>query len=101
VRDQRSIGRLANIESAGASNTFDEDNLIKLLNNMNIGDGTRIYCNETILTQMQIRLKDKNNVNYTQDNGDGLSGMPPMRFQGIPIRKIDREILLNTEAAIS
>lgn len=101
VRDPRAIGRLANIESAGASNTFDEDNLIALLNNMNIGDGARIYCNETILTQMQIRLKDKNNVNYTQDNGDGLSGMPPMRFQGIPIRKIDREILVNTEAAIS
>ena len=53
------------------------------------------------MTQMQIRLKDKNNVNYTMDSGDGLSGMPLMRFQGIPIRKIDREILLNTEAAIS
>jgi hypothetical protein len=101
VRDPRSIGRLANIETAGAANTFDEDNLITLVNNMNIGEGARIYCNETILTQMQIRLKDKNNVNYTQDSGDGLSGMPPMRFQGIPIRKIDREILVNTETAIS
>ena len=101
VRDPRAIARLANIESAGASNTFDEDNLIALLNNMNTGPGTRIYCNETILTQMQIRLKDKNNVNYTADGGDGLSGMPPIRFNGVPIRKIDREILVNTEAAIS
>ena len=101
IRDPRAIGRLANIETAGASNTFDEDNLIKLLNNMNVNEGTRLYVNETILTQMQIRLKDKNNVNYTQDSGDGLSGMPPMRFQGIPIRKIDREILVNTETAIS
>ena len=101
IRDPRAIARLANIESAGATNTFDEDDLIALVNNMNTGPGTRIYVNETIMTQMQIRLKDKNNVNYTQDGGDGLSGMPLMRFQGIPIRKIDREILLNTEAAIS
>ena len=101
VRDPRSIGRLANIETAGATNTFDEDNLITLLNNMNIGEGARIYVNETILTQMQIRAKDKTNINYTFDNGDGLSGMPPMRFNGVPIRKIDREVLLNTEAAIS
>lgn len=101
VRDPRAIARLANIESAGATNNFDEDNLIAILNNMNTGPGTRIYCNETILTQMQIRLKDKNNVNYTPDSGDGLSGMPPIRFQGIPIRKIDREILVNTETAIT
>ena len=101
IRHPRALGRLANIESAGASNTFDEDDLIALVNNMVTGPGTRIYCNETIMTQMQIRLKDKTNVNYTADMGDGLSGMPLMRFQGIPIRKIDREILLNTESAIS
>jgi hypothetical protein len=101
VRDPRAIGRLANIESAGAANTFDEDNLIALLNNMNTGPSTRIYVNETILTQMQIRLKDKNNVNYTADDGDGLSGQPPLKFNGFPIRRIDREVLLNTEAAIS
>ena len=101
VRDPRAIARLANIESSGTSNTFDEDDLIALVNNMNVGPGTRMYVNDTIMTQMQIRLKDKNNVNYTMDGGDGLSGMPLMRFQGIPIRKIDREILLNTETAIS
>lgn len=100
VRDPRAIARLANIESAGASNTFDEDDLIALLNNMNTGPGTRIYCNETILTQMQIRSKDKANVNYTP-GGSALSGEPPIYFQGVPIRKIDREILLNTETAIA
>ena len=101
VRDPRAIGRLANIETSGSTNTFDEDNLITLINNLRTGPGTRIYVNETILTQMQIRLKDKNNVNYTMDSGDGLSGQPPMRFQGLPIRKFDREILLNTETAIT
>jgi hypothetical protein len=100
VRDPRSIGRLANIESSGASNTFDEDNLITLLNNMTKGPGTRIYCNETILTQMQIRAKDKANIYYTP-GGNALSGEPPLYFNGVPIRQIDREILLNTETAIS
>jgi hypothetical protein len=101
VRHPRAIGRLANIETAGASNLFDEDDLIALINNMVTGPGTRLYVNETVMTQMQIRLKDKANVNYTSDSGDALSGAPLMRFQGIPIRKIDREILLNTETAIA
>lgn len=101
VRDPRAIGRLANIETSGTSNTFDEDNLITLLNNMKVGPGTRLYVNETILTQMEIKLKDKSNVNYTADSGEGLAGQPMLRFRSIPIRKIAREILLNTESAIS
>jgi Major capsid protein GP7 len=100
VRDPRAIGRVANIESAGSSNTFDEDDLITLLNNMNTGPGTRIYCNETIMTQMQIRAKDKANIYYTP-GGNALSGEPLMYFQGVPIRHFSREILLNTESAIA
>jgi hypothetical protein len=100
VRNPRSIGRVANIEVSGGSNYFDEDDLITVLNNMDTGPGTRIYCNESILTQMQIRAKDKNNVYYTP-GGNALSGEPPMYFQGVPIRQIAREILLNTETAIS
>jgi len=100
VRHPRAITRYANIESAGADNTFNEDDLISLINNMVKGPGTRMYCNETILTQMQIRAKDKNNVYYTP-GGNALSGEPPLYFNGIPIRQFDREILLNTETAIS
>ncbi len=68
---------------------------------MKIGAGTRIYCNETIKTQMEIMLKDKTNVNYTADKGDGLGGEPMLKFRGIPVRKIDSAILLDTETAIS
>lgn len=100
VRHPRAIGRVANIEFSGSDNTFNEDDLITLTNNMVKGAGTRIYCNETILTQMQIRSKDKNNVYYTP-GGNALSGEPPMYFNGIPIRVIDREILHNAEDAIS
>ncbi len=101
VKDPRCMGRLANIETSGASNLFDEDNLIKILNRMKTNEGTRIYCNDTVLSQMQIKLKDKNNVNYSSGQGNGLSGEVPIYFQGIPVRKIAREILLNTEDAIS
>jgi hypothetical protein len=100
VRDPRAIIRYANIESAGADNTFNEDDLIKLTNAWNKGPGSRLYVNDTILSQMQIRAKDKSNIYYTP-GGNALSGEPPLYFNGIPIREISREILLNTEDAIS
>lgn len=99
VKNPKSIGRIANIESAGAANIFDEDDLITLLNRMTKSQGLRIYCNETIMTQAQIRLKDKANVNWSVQQG--LSGVPFMAFQGIPVRKIDSQILLNTESTLT
>lgn len=101
VEDNRCLGRLANIETSGAVNTFDEDKLIELIGNMVVGEGTVIYCNETILTQMRIRMKDKQNIYFTPGKGAGLFGEPVMFFDNIPIRKIDSSILLNTESAIS
>ena len=100
VSDPRSIARLANIESAGASNLFDEDNLITLLGRFPMsGRGCVIYANSTVKTQMQIAIKDKTNVNYTADGGDGLSGMPLLRFQGFVVRKSDA--IINTETDVS
>lgn len=101
IEDPRCVGRIANIETAGASNLFNEDLLIQLLNRMKLGAGARIYCNETIKTQMEIALKDKSNVNYTANAGEGLIGEPVLRFRGIPVRKIDSSILLDTETAIT
>ena len=100
VKDTRSIARLANIESAGTTNIFDEDNLITLINRMPMNArNVVIYANATVKTQMQIALKDKTNVNYTADSGDGLSGAPLLRFQGLPIRKVDA--IKITEAALT
>ena len=99
VRNPRCIGRFANIESSGSSDIFDEDDLITLLNNMKTGPSTRIYVNQTIQTQAEIRLKDKTNVYWTSANG--IDGVPFLSFRGIPVRKIDKSILLNTETAIT
>lgn len=99
VEDPRCLGRYANIETAGSSNLFDEDNLIRLINRMKTGPGTAIYANETIKTQMDILAKDKNNIRFTINTV--LSGEPVTSFLGIPIRKIDSQILLDTEDAIA
>lgn len=99
VKNPRCIGRVANIETSGSSNIFDEDNLITLLENMEVNENTRIYCNQTIITQARIKLKDKNNVHWAPMQG--LGGLPFLTFDEIPVRKIDKSILLNTETAIS
>ena len=97
VKNSKSIGRIANIESASASNIFDEDNLITLLNRMTMGPGRRIYANQTVLTQMEIRAKDKTNINY--GSIEGLAPGPVLSFKGVPVRLCEQLII--TEAALS
>ncbi|MDD3545964.1 MAG: hypothetical protein PHG96_11505 [Kiritimatiellae bacterium] len=97
VHDDRCIQRICNIESAGSSNTFDENDLITALNRLPYGGvGATIYCNQTIKTQMDIRAKDKTNVNYTP--GEAF-GRPVTFFRGVPVRKVDA--ILDTETALS
>jgi hypothetical protein len=99
-RNPRNMARLANIETTGTSNIFDEDNLIKLLNRMpQRGKGAKLYCNQTVFTQMEIKLKDKTNVNYTASKGEGLAGEQVMHFRGCPIKLVEQ--ILDTEAAIT
>ncbi len=100
IEDERCLGRVCNIESSGSTNSFNEDKLIEVINVLPFdAQGAVIYCNKTMKTRMQILLKDKTNVNFTMDGGNGLSGMPLMRFQGIPIRLMDA--IVNTESAVS
>jgi len=100
VKDDRCIGRVANIEASGSTNIFNEDDLITLLNRMpQRGKGAVIYCNETVHTQMEIALKDKNNVNYTPSKGEGLAGDVVLYFRGHPVRLVDQ--ILNTEDTLS
>lgn len=97
VRDDRNVQRIANIETSGSSNIFDEDLLIRRLRNMtNGGKGAVIYANQTILSQMDVAAKDKTNVNYYIEN---VFGVPTTTFRGFPVRQVDA--ILDTETAIS
>jgi len=88
VRDELSIGRYANINpTVGGSNTFNENKLIELLNYGNFRRGTTLLCTKEIKAQMQIRLKDKANVNFSLDKG--LGGVPILTFMGAPIFRCD------------
>ncbi len=90
VQDERCVQRIANIERTGAANIFDDDQLITALNqlpDMGENPATRIYCNRQIRTQMDIRVKDKNNVNYTNNND--AFGKPVMYFRGVPVQVCD------------
>lgn len=101
IADDRAVQRIANIETSGASNIFDEDDLIRAITRLpdpgNLAN-TAIYVNRSIYAAMQIAMKDKQNVNFYPD-ADGLSGKPVVTFQGIPVVMVDK--LLNTEAALT
>lgn len=101
VELEDTLGRVANIDSTTADVVAWENKLIELTERMDITDKTVIYMNEKMTTQARIRMKEKNNVNFTPGDGEGLFGRPVMRFDGIPIRKIDARILLNSESEVS
>ena len=102
VEDERCVQRIANIETSGATNIFDEDKLIKAINQLPGGGdagNTVIYCSRTIKTQMDIRAKDKTNVYYTQDPKGDVWGRRVTFFQGLPVRRADK--ISDTETAIA
>lgn len=97
VHDERCVQRYANIEVSGGSNEFDDDTLLELCNRLpSMGEDpmTRIYTNRTIKTKMEIKAKDKNNVNYTSTDA---FGKPVLKFRDIPIQVCDA--IINTETA--
>jgi hypothetical protein len=97
VRDDRAIKRIANIETTGTTNTFNDDQLLALTNEFRHGGrGVVLYVNRTVKTQMDILAKDKNNVNYTTGN---VFGEPTTMFRGFPVRI--NEAIVDTETAIS
>ena len=98
VKDERHIARVGNIEITGASNLFDENYLIKALNEMpQMGKGAKIYVNSTLKSIMDIALKDKANVNFTTANG--LGGVDVLQFKGREVVVCDA--IVNTETVVT
>jgi hypothetical protein len=97
VRDNRYIGRVANIEVSGTSNIFDPDDLIDIINGMpQRGSGAVIYVNRKIFSQMDKQAMDKSNVLYSTKD---VFGVPTTTFRGFPVRLV--EAITNTETAVS
>lgn len=99
VKDELATCRYANINPiVGGSDSFNEDKLIELMNDCHLRPGTtRLYVNKKIKTQMQIRLKDKLNVNFSTT--EGLGGIEVLTFLGAPIRQLDA--IKNTEDVLA
>jgi hypothetical protein len=100
VADERCVQRIANVEMSGMDYIFNEDKIIASLERLpDSGENplTRIYCNRTLKTQMRIRLKDKNNIHFTREQGLGGGG-PVLAFDGVPIQVCDA---IGVEATIS
>lgn len=91
VRDELAIGRYANINpTVGGSNSFNENKLIEVMNDGRFGSNTTfLLVHRKMLTQMEIRAKDKGNVNF--DFVNALSGERVVRFGG-------RAMVLQTDA---
>ena len=87
IEDQRSVKRLANIDSvSGSTFTLDEDKIIEVLNDFEGNETIFMYCNKTTKTQLQILAKDKANVHWT---GNDPFGRPQFNFLTSPIRRCD------------
>lgn len=89
IKDELRTARYANINpTINGANSFNEDLLIELLNRCKFRpQTTRIYVNVEIKTQMQIRLKNKGNVNF--DKVEGLGGVEVLTFMSVPVRRLD------------
>ena len=97
VKDERCIARIANCETSGTTNIFDEDLLITALNKMPMsGRGAIVYVNATLKTYIEIIAKDKSNVFYTAKDAFGVE---QTMVRGCPIHKVDA--ILDTETVVA
>jgi len=100
VNNDYKIARIANIHrDKNNVNSIDENVIIEALahGKFNI-PATRIYVNPYLQAQINIKAKDKNNVDWTVEE---VFGRNIPAFWGIPVRKLDDTILSATESAIA
>jgi hypothetical protein len=100
IWDDRRITRVANVNATlGGTGSFDENVLIQALNHGRFNKmSTRMYVNPYVQTQIDIRAKDKGNVNLSMEN---VFGEEVRTFLKIPIRMLDETIIGVAEAQLS
>ena len=91
VNDEKYYARIANIDSTQDIDTGTvavTDKLIEALNNMpSRGKGAVIYADKPMLTQFDISVKDKANVNLSISDA---FGRPVTTFLGHPIKLVEQ-----------
>ncbi len=100
VRNDWKVTRIANIETAIAgSNRFDEDILIRALRHGKFDKRrTRMYCNPYLAADLDIRAKDKGNIQWSTME---LFGKEVTSFLGVPIRVLDENIITASESQVT
>jgi len=100
VNNDWKIARIANIErDETSSKALNENLLIKALNHGKFyKPATRIYCNPYIASQIDIKAKDKANVNWSTRD---VFGREVRTFWDVPLRVMDETILPASETALS
>lgn len=100
VNNDWKIARIANIERDETSaKALNENLIIKALNHGKFNKvNTRMYVNPYLKTQIDIKAKDKNNVQWDLKN---IFGREVPVFWGVPVRKLDETILSASESAVS
>ncbi|MCK5017534.1 MAG: hypothetical protein KAS32_10745 [Candidatus Peribacteraceae bacterium] len=99
VEDTRTVKRLGNIDSVNSqTHTLDEDKVIQIRNNYQTPGTIFMYCNETVFTQLQLLAKDKTNVFWSENNP---FGKPQLMFQDMPVRRMDKQSITNSESILT
>jgi hypothetical protein len=103
VADERCVQRIANLATTGTTNIFDEELMIKAINQLpGAGEapGTVILVDRTMKSQIDIRAIGKMNTYFIQDSNTGnVWGRGVTRFRNIPVLVCEK--LLDTETAIT
>jgi hypothetical protein len=98
LRDDRALQRIANIETAGASNIFSPATFIKAKNYLPmVGQNAVAFCNRTLKAQIDNDAYAKTNVWFSVVELEGYG--PITRIAGIPLRMM--EALIDTEATVA
>ncbi|WP_027859248.1 major capsid protein [Marinobacterium jannaschii] len=99
IKDWRCIVRIANIDTDNITAADLQKLMIQAKNKIPAAKRARAiwYCNETVMTALEIASTDKNNVHLRY--GEYLDSKEILKAHGKPVRQCDA--ILNTEAALS
>ena len=95
IHDSRCIKRIGNIATAGINGTTHQainvNPMIDAYSQLEYnGAGTVIYCNRTVLAQLQKRDNEEGTFSHVDTQGEGQFARPVMSFMGIPIKRVDQ-----------